>query len=405
MIRRAERLAAAASVAAVAAMIAVTGTTAGVASARVLGSSGVQSGLSPVVWNGTDLVTAAVGANGTLYAYEQVPGAATWQRQTVETQAGDGGTALGAPSVTATATSVQVVSEDANGKIWFYQQADGQGTWSAPQLVAQVSVGQVVLAQQPKIAWTGVDGHTGTNSVITIANAAGDILFWYQSGSSWIHETVASPTQGVGYGAPDLTATNTGVVIAAVGSNGAFYTFFEAYGGPTWASDGSLGAGARQFWGPPAVTWDGVNVTVAAAFTDGTGITLRFMWKANSAQLWSQETLPGVTDAQFLAQDPAITWTGDNLLVAAVQQLTSDKQRLDFWWQGSTFTTFNRENVTTASYSSAFGPPALTYDPATPGEAVITADLTTNAFTTTALDDWTEPTGGTVWTRHQVNAP
>jgi hypothetical protein len=405
MIRRAERLAAAASVAAVAAMIAVTGTTAGVASARVLGSSGVQSGLSPVVWNGTDLVTAAVGANGTLYAYEQVPGAATWQRQTVETQAGDGGTALGAPSVTATATSVQVVSEDANGKIWFYQQADGQGTWSAPQLVAQVSVGQVVLAQQPKIAWTGVDGHTGTNSVITIANAAGDILFWYQSGSSWIHETVASPTQGVGYGAPDLTATNTGVVIAAVGSNGAFYTFFEAYGGPTWASDGSLGAGARQFWGPPAVTWDGVNVTVAAAFTDGTGITLRFMWKANSAQLWSQETLPGVTDAQFLAQDPAITWTGDNLLVAAVQQLTSDKQRLDFWWQGSTFTTFNRENVTTASYPSAFGPPALTYDPATPGEAVITADLTTNAFTTTALDDWTEPTGGTVWTRHQVNAP
>ncbi len=226
MIRKIKRLATAAGVAAAAASIIITGTTAGVASARVLGSSGIQSGLSPVVWNGTDLVTAAVGANGTLYAYEQVPGASSWQRQTVETQAGDGGVALGAPSVTATATSVQVVSEDTDGKIWFYQQADGQSTWSAPQLVAQVSVGQVVLAQQPKIAWTGVAGHTGTNSVITIANAAGDILFWYQSGSSWIHETVASPTQGVGYGAPDLTATNTGEVIAAVGTNGAFYTFF-----------------------------------------------------------------------------------------------------------------------------------------------------------------------------------
>ena len=405
MIKKVKRRAATASVAAVAAVVAVTGTTAGMASARVLGTSGIQPNQSPIVWNGTDLVTAAVGANGTLYAYEQVPGASTWQRQTVETLARNGGAALGAPSVTATATSVQVVSEDANGKIWFYQQADGQSTWSAPQLVAQVSVGQVALAQQPKIAWTGVPGHTGTNSVITIANAAGDVLFWYQSGSSWIQETVASPTQGVGWGAPDLTATNTGVVIAAVGTNGAFYTFFEAYGAPSWASDGTLGASARQFWGAPALTWNGVDVTAVAAFTDGTGITLRFMWKANSAQFWSQQTLPGVTDAQFLAYDPAITWTGDNLLVAAVQQLTGDKQRLDFWWQGTTFTTFTRENPAAANYPAAFGPPALTYDPASPGEAVITAPFTTNAFTTTALDDWTEPTGGTTWTKHQVNAP
>ena len=198
-----------------------------------------------MVWNGTDLVTAAVGANGTLYAYEQVPGAATWQRQTVQTRAGNGGVALGTPSVAATATSVQVVAEDANGNIWFYQELDGQSSWSA-QLVATVAVGSVEGVQAPKIAWTGVAGHTGTNSVITIADPAGDVLFWYQSGSSWFEETVASPTQGVGYGAPDLTATSTGVVIAAIGTNGAFYTFFEPYGGPTWASDGTLGAAAGR---------------------------------------------------------------------------------------------------------------------------------------------------------------
>ena len=111
---------------------------------------------------------------------------------------------------------------------------------------------------------------------------------------------------------------------------------------------------------------------MAAAFTDGTGITLRFAWKTNTAQFWSQQTLPGVTDAQFLAQDPAITWTGGNLLVTAVQDVTSGKQRLDFWWQGTTFTTFNRETVTAANYPAAFGPPALTYDPAAPGRAVVT---------------------------------
>ncbi len=405
MFKQVKRLAAAASVATVAAAIAVTGATAGAASARVLGTSGIQPGLSPVVWNGTDLVTAAVGANGTLYAYEMAPGASLWQRQAIETKARNGGVALGAPSVTATATSVQVVSEDADGRIWFYQQADGQSTWSAPQLVAQVSVGQVADAQQPKIAWTGVPGHTGTNSVITIADASGDVLFWYQNGGGWSQETVASPTQGVGWGAPDLTATNTGVVIAAVGSNGAFYTWFQPYGGPTWALDGTLGAAAGQFWGPPALTWTGTAVAVAAAFTDGTGITVRFTWKANSAQFWSQETLPGVTDAQFLAQDPAITWTGSNLLVSAVQNVTSDKQRLDFWWQGTTFTTFNRETVTTANYPAAFGPPALTYDPAAPGETVITAPFTTNAFDTAGLYDWTEPFASATWTRHTIATP
>jgi hypothetical protein len=382
--------------------IAVTGATAGVASARVLGTSGVQPGLSPVVWTGTNLVTAAVGENGTLYAYEQVPGADTWQRQTVKTQAGNGGVTLGVPSVAATASSVQVVSEDADGNIWFYQQQDGQSTWSA-QWVATVETGSLEGAQAPKIAFTGVTGHAGTNSVITIDDPAGDILFWYQSGSSWIEETVASPTQGVGWGAPDLTATSTGVVIAAIGTNGAFYSWFEPYGGPTWASDGTLGASAGQFWGAPDLTWDGTNVDVAASFNNGSGSTVRFAWKSNTAQFWSQQTLPGVTGTRPAAYNPAITWTGDNLLVAAVQQLTSAKQRLDFWWQGSTFTTFNREAVTAANYPSAFSVPALTYDPAAPSEAMITADLTTNDFTATALDDWTEPFGSATWTRSQIN--
>jgi hypothetical protein len=297
-----------------------------------------------------------------------------------------------------------VVAEDANGNIWFYQQLDGQSAWSA-QRIASVATGSVEGVQAPKIAWTGVPGHAGTNSVITIADPAGDVLFWYQSGSSWIQETVASPTQGVDWWAPDLTATNTGVVIAAIGTNGAFYTWFEAYGGPTWGSDGTLGASSDQSWGAPSLTWNGVDVAAAASFNDGSGTTVRFAWKSNSAQFWSQQTLPGVTDAQSLAYNPAITWTGDNLLVAAVQDLTSAKQRLDFWWQGSTFTTFNRETVTAANNPTALGVPALAYDPAAPGEAMITADLTTNGFATTALDDWTEPTGGAIWTRHQVNAP
>ena len=48
MFKQVKRFAAVAGVAAVAAAVAVTGPAAGVASARVLGSSGIQPGLSPV---------------------------------------------------------------------------------------------------------------------------------------------------------------------------------------------------------------------------------------------------------------------------------------------------------------------------------------------------------------------
>ena len=405
MITHVKQLLTAAGIAAAAATIAVTSAMTGVANARVLGTSGVQPEVSPVVFNGTDLVTAAVGANGTLYAYEQVPGAATWQRQVIQTRAGNGGAGLGVPSLAATATSVQVVSEDAKGRIWFYQQQDGQASWSA-QRVATVANGSVEGVQAPKIAWTGVPGHTGTNSVITIGDPAGDVLFWYQSGGSWSGETVASPTQGVGWWAPDLTATSTGVVIAAIGTNGAFYSWFQPYGGPTWALDGTLGAAAGQSWGAPALTWDGVNVAAAAAFRDGTGSTLRVAWKSNSAQSWSKESLPGVTDAQPLDFDPQITFTGFNLGVTAVQQLATGKQQLDFWWEGATITSFNKEKVATATLPNAIAASALAASsvPAT-AEVAIVAPSTTNDFDTSGLYDWTQPTGGTGWTRHTINAP
>ncbi len=358
-----------------------------------------------MVWTGADLVTAAVSVNNILYAYEQVPGAATWRRQVIED--GAGGISLGMPSVTATATSVQVVSEDANGNIWFYQQADGQSTWSAPQLVGSVNYGAVEGIPAAKIAWTGVPGHAGTNSVITAPDAAGDIQFWYQSGGGWVQETAASPAQGVGYGAPDLTATSTGVVIAAVGSNGAFYSFYEPYGGQTWNSDGTLGAGSGQGYDEPAITWDGTNVDVAIGYFDGTGETMRFAWKSNAAEFWSQQRLPGVTDAQPLVFGTAtITWTGDNLLLGALQELSLTKSRLDFWWQGSTFTTFNRENVVVATSPGAFGAPALvSTGAAAGGETVLTAAGTTNDFRSTGLYDWTQPTFATGWTRHKIVGP
>ena len=170
--------------------------------------------------------------------------------------------------------------------------------------------------------------------------------------------------------------------------------------------DGTLGAAAGQSWGAPVLTWDGVNVAAAAAFNDGTGSTLRVAWKSNSAQSWSKESLPGVTDAQPLDFDPQITFTGFNLGVTAVQQLAAGKQQLDFWWEGATITSFNKEKVATATLPNAIAASALAASsaPAT-AEVAIVAPSTTNDFDTSGLYDWTQPTGGTGWIRHTINAP
>jgi hypothetical protein len=245
-------------------------------------------------------------------------------------------------------------------------------------------------------------------SVSATIDAAGNILFWYQNGAGWSQETAASPAQGVGYGASDLTATSTGVVIGAVGTNGVFYTFFEPYGGPTWASDGTLGVGTGQAYALPAVTWDGTHVDVAAVFNDGSGIgsglTVRFMWKSNSAQFWSQKTLPGVTDTQGEAYAPAISWTGGNLIVAANQQLSDIKERLNFWWQHPHHLQPRSRRRRQLPGQLHLPRPGRRH-PAHRRRGSLRRPFTTNGFETSALDDWTQPISGTGWTKHTINAP
>src|ERR1700690_337842 len=80
---RSRRLAAAAAAAALAGCLLAAAPPAG-AAARTLGGPSVFPAITPTAWNGTDLVTAQVNTNGNLFAYEQVPGAATWKKEEVD---------------------------------------------------------------------------------------------------------------------------------------------------------------------------------------------------------------------------------------------------------------------------------------------------------------------------------
>jgi hypothetical protein len=68
----------------------------------------------------------------------------------------------------------------------------------------------------------------------------------------------------------------------------------------------------------------------------------------------------------------------------------------------TTFTNFNFETVDTATLPDGYGLPTLALNSGSSGEVAITCPVTNNTFKTMGLDDWTEPIGGTVWTKHTV---
>ena len=314
------------------------------------------------------------------------------------------------------ATSVQIISHDTNGNIWFFQQIDGQTAWSAPQLVANIPPGDPESETAPQIAWTGVPGHAGTNSVITAESNSG-VVFFYQNGGGWTEQTVATSSATNPYYFPRITATDRGIVIMALGPGSDFYSWYQPYGGSGWQSDGSIGASPGQWFGDMSVTWDGTNVDVAASFNDGASgpdaidpDKLMLLWKSDRASSWSEEALPRTSSAEPLAGfTPGIAFTGFNLVLTEVQwtSITPSDESLDYWWQGTTFTNFNFQQVSSTAGSNEFSPASIvsTHSASSPGEVAIVAPFTTNHYQTTGLYDWTQPTGGSGWTMQVVTPP
>jgi hypothetical protein len=195
-------------------------------------------------------------------------------------------------------------------------------------------------------------------------------------------------------------------VIVAPETNGEFQVFFEAYGSPPpWTLDAGLDVGSDQSFDSVSATWDGTNVDVAAAYTSGPGAAhgneVMFMWKSDTGIGWNHEGIMGPIKNSFYL--PVITFTGSSLLITTSQTVTASKTRLDFWWQGSTF---NFESVASVTIPNEIEDPELAYTTgASSPEAAIVAPVTSNFGSTFGADDWTEPDGGSIWTKHVVTAP
>jgi hypothetical protein len=374
------------------------------------GATQMQSGPCPVVWTGAVLETTALSVQGQLYVYEQEPGATSWTHRELANASPDGNF-FETVSMTATSSSVQIAAQDDQGNIWFYQQNDSTGVWSKAQLVGNLSYVSGEGLQTPKIAWTGVPGHTGANSVITAADSSGNVLMWYQNGGGWVQETVAdAPTPPDRYFDATPTATDTGIDVMALDTDGDLYSFFQPYGPNPWTVT-QVSAPVDHYFNSAAVTWDGTNVDIAAVYNNGSPYPygadeLMFLWKSDSASGWSQEDVRQVPATQPFDYTVGLTYTGTNLLLTATQQMSATRVRLDSWWQGPTFTDFNFEAGPTANAPDGFGAPQMTYtEGSSTPESVVTAPYTTSNYQTAGIEDWTVPLDSSVWTKTIVTSP
>jgi hypothetical protein len=307
--------------------------------------------------------------------------------------------------ITATSSSVQIAIQDGSGNIWFFQQRDGHAAWSAPR-----RVGFSNTNSGAQIAWTGVPGHKGTNSVI-VSYDFSHLMFWYQNGGTWTEENVASDSLANSFADVAVTATNRGIVIVAARISGAFESWYQPYGSRRWVSDGSVGSGSGSGFSTVSATWDGHRVAVAAAYSSSGNLPnhLVFLWKSDGARYWSKQDIPGVTASQPLdGVAPSIAFTGFNLILGATQYIQShSRDRLDFWWQGQDFTDFNLEHVAATATPNFYGPATLvsTHTSKSAGEVALIAPFQTTTDPGLALNDWTQPTGQTGWTHHTIAQP
>jgi len=156
------------------------------------------------------LITVSTG--GTLEFFWEFRGTGAWNEETVASP-GTAGSYTGG-SVTASTTDTVITAATTNGSVDAFTQKIGGSGWTA-QTVSS-SGGPYT---SPQAAWTGPVNAGPSYDVITAANNAGTLSYWWVadgSGLGWNPETVAANGTQAVYAHPGIAVTSSSVVITAI---------------------------------------------------------------------------------------------------------------------------------------------------------------------------------------------
>jgi hypothetical protein len=176
------------------------------------------------------LITASSG--GSLDFFWEIRGTGAWHEETVASS-GSAASYTGG-SVTASTTDIVIAAATAAGAVDSFVQPIGGTGWTA----STVSTSGGVYTS-PQIAWTGPVNGGSSYDVITAANNAGTLSYWWVadgSGLSWNPETVAASGTRAVFAHPGIAITSGSVVITAINTKpGDVMYWSQAFGTNPWS--------------------------------------------------------------------------------------------------------------------------------------------------------------------------
>jgi hypothetical protein len=176
------------------------------------------------------LITASSG--GTLYFFSEFLENPGWTQETVASP-GTAGSYTGG-SIAASNADIVIAAATTTGAVdSFTQPLNGSG-W-----IAQTVSGSGGPYASPQAAWTGpVNGTSASYDVITAANTAGGLHYWWvadDSGLSWNPETIAANSRQAAYASPGIAITSSSVVITAINTKpGDVLDWSQPFGTNPW---------------------------------------------------------------------------------------------------------------------------------------------------------------------------
>jgi hypothetical protein len=326
---------------------------------------------APVVSDGSGLATTEVDANHDVVLFTQSSGAATWDEQTIATSAR--AKDYFDPEIASNGTGGLVVAAlDGKGHLWSW--SGSVGTKFHKSVVSETST-----YSTPSIAYSSAGG----NFVVASTDAAHDVDFWYQSGSSWAPELVQSG-QHVPFVAAVVTLTDTGAVVVATDYQSELDVFYQ----PLFASGWTLTSTSAGGFVDPSVAWSGTDVLVAidqagVQFGDQSLDVISYSDKG----IFAANTALGESTTTGSLTGTAIAWSGFN--VGVVSQDAQGDGALNFFYSDSDFV-FHEESV-------AVGTPHRGYN-FFPGIAVANDSVEITDVSNADLYGFSQAVGASGWT-------
>jgi hypothetical protein len=326
---------------------------------------------APVVSYGGGLATTEVDENHDVLLFTQVSGTTTWVEQTIATSAR--AKEYIDPEIASDGSGdVMIVALDTKGHLWSW--SGSVGAKFTKSMVSETST-----YSTPSVAYSPGGG----NFVVASTDAAHNVDFWYEAGSSWIPELIQSG-QAVPYVAAVVTLTDTGAVVVATDDQGQLDAFYEQLFASGWTPTSTSPGGYID----PSVAWSGSDVLVAV---DQAGVqfgdqSLHVISYSDKGVFISNTGL-GESSTTGSLTGTGIAWSGFNAVV--VSQDAEGDDSLNFFYSDPGFV-FHEESV-------AVGTPHRGYN-FFPGIAVASDSVEITDVSNADLYGFSQAVGASGWT-------